>query len=68
MPALQRSDALALDLPFMDDAHREFVELLAAVASSPDDTLPAAWQTAARAARTRRPPPARGTPSAPELA
>lgn len=45
MPALQWSDALALDLPFMDDTHREFVELLAAVAASPDDTLLAAWQT-----------------------
>ena len=29
MAALEWSDALALDLPLMDDTHREFVDLLA---------------------------------------
>ena len=44
MPSLQWSDALALDLPLMDDTHREFVELLARVEASDDATLLAAWQ------------------------
>jgi len=44
MPNLVWSDALALDLPEMDDTHREFVDLLAQVESSPDDALMATWQ------------------------
>ncbi len=42
-PLLQWSDALALDLPLMDDTHQEFVDLLAAVVQAPDATLLAAW-------------------------
>ncbi|MBU4506045.1 MAG: hemerythrin [Gammaproteobacteria bacterium] len=42
-PLLEWSDALALDLPFMDDTHREFVDLLALAQSAPDATLPQAW-------------------------
>ena len=41
---LEWSDALSLDLPLMDDTHREFVDLLALAQGSPDDRLPAAWQ------------------------
>lgn len=44
MPSLQWSDALVLDLPLMDDTHREFVELLARVEKAPDTTLLGAWQ------------------------
>lgn len=44
MAALQWSDALALDLPLMDDTHREFVDLLAAVEAADDAALVAAWQ------------------------
>ncbi|KAF1046319.1 hemerythrin domain-containing protein [Xylophilus sp.] len=44
MAALEWSDALALDLPLMDDTHREFVDLLAAVEHAGDVALPAAWQ------------------------
>jgi hemerythrin-like metal-binding protein len=43
MPTLEWSDALALDLPAMDDTHREFVDLLAAVNAAPDDGLLACW-------------------------
>ncbi len=35
MTPLQWSNALALDLPLMNDPHREFVNLLAAVERSP---------------------------------
>lgn len=45
MSHLVWSDALALDLPEMDDTHREFVDLLAQVEAAPDDTLVANWQT-----------------------
>ncbi|MBX9610712.1 MAG: hemerythrin [Burkholderiales bacterium] len=45
MTTLQWSDALALDLPLMDDTHREFVDLLAAVERADDATLVQAWQT-----------------------
>jgi hemerythrin-like metal-binding protein len=45
MPQLQWSDTLALDLPVMDDTHREFVDLLAAVETAGDDTLLAHWRT-----------------------
>jgi hemerythrin-like metal-binding protein len=44
-PLLAWSDALALDLPFMDDTHREFVDLLANVVKAPDATLLEEWQT-----------------------
>ncbi len=44
MPQLEWSDALALDLPAMDDTHREFVDLLARVASADDGALLAHWQ------------------------
>lgn len=44
MACLEWSDALSLDLPLMDDTHREFVDLLALVQCSPDDRLLAAWQ------------------------
>lgn len=44
MAALEWSDALALDQPLMDDTHREFVELLAAVEAADDAALVAAWQ------------------------
>jgi len=43
MPTLQWSDNFELDLPAMDDTHREFVDLLAAVEAAPDDTLLARW-------------------------
>ncbi len=44
MASLQWSDALLLDLPLMDDTHREFVELLARVEAAPDAGLLDAWQ------------------------
>lgn len=44
MTTLQWSEALALDVPAMDDTHREFVDLLANVEQAADDTrLLAAW-------------------------
>lgn len=43
MPALPWSEGLALGLPFMDDTHKEFVELLARAEASDDASLPAAW-------------------------
>lgn len=43
-PLLEWSDALALDLPLLDDIHREFVDLLDAVAQAGDAALRAAWQ------------------------
>ena len=45
MPTLEWSDALALDLPVMDDTHREFVELLAQVEAASDETLLPLWRT-----------------------
>ncbi len=45
MPKLEWSDALALDLPGMDDTHREFVDLLARVEAAPDEGLLAHWHT-----------------------
>jgi hemerythrin-like metal-binding protein len=45
MPNLEWSDALALDLPAMDDTHREFVDLLAQVETASDETLLAHWRT-----------------------
>lgn len=44
MAVLEWSQALALDLPLMDDTHREFVDLLAAVQAADDAALVAAWQ------------------------
>ena len=43
MPILEWSDALSLDLPLMDDTHREFVILLAAVSTAADAQLVIAW-------------------------
>lgn len=43
MSTLEWSQALALELPAMDDTHREFVELLAAVARADDASLQSAW-------------------------
>jgi hemerythrin-like metal-binding protein len=43
MSHLRWSDALSLDLPLMDATHREFVDLLAAVADAPDGDVVAAW-------------------------
>jgi hemerythrin-like metal-binding protein len=43
MTVLEWSDALSLDLPLMDDTHREFVDLLAAAAQADDRDLLAAW-------------------------
>ena len=44
MSTLQWSDALALDLPLMDDTHREFVDLLAIVVNATDADLLPAWK------------------------
>ncbi|KZT15862.1 hemerythrin [Acidovorax sp. GW101-3H11] len=44
MAQLEWSDALNLDLPLMDDTHREFVDLLAVVAQADDAHLQPAWQ------------------------
>ncbi|MEQ1684416.1 MAG: hemerythrin domain-containing protein [Burkholderiaceae bacterium] len=44
MNRLEWSDALALDLPQMDDTHREFVALLAAVQDAHDVQLAGAWR------------------------
>jgi len=43
MSALQWSEALALDLPAMDQTHIEFVELLSAVEQAGDAQLLPAW-------------------------
>lgn len=45
MQVLEWSDALSLDLPLMDDTHREFVDLLAAVARAGDEALCRDWDT-----------------------
>jgi hemerythrin-like metal-binding protein len=45
MALLEWSDALSLDLPIMDDNHREFVDLLLAVNQASDGDLLTAWQT-----------------------
>ena len=44
MPRLEWSEALSLDLPLMDDTHREFVDLLAAVEAAADDAVIPAWR------------------------
>ena len=43
MANLEWSDALALNLPAMDDTHQEFVELLAKVENAPDAKLLEQW-------------------------
>jgi hemerythrin-like metal-binding protein len=45
MSTLQWSESLSLGLPFMDDTHHEFVDLLAIVANASDDDLLATWKT-----------------------
>lgn len=45
MPQLEWSDALALEMPAMDETHREFVDLLAQVDAAPDDGLLAQWRS-----------------------
>ena len=44
MSTLIWSDSLALGLPFMDDTHHEFVDLLATVVNAADADLAPAWQ------------------------
>ena len=44
MPQLLWSEALELGLPFMDDTHQEFVDLLARCEAAEDAVLPAVWQ------------------------
>ena len=44
MASLEWSPALALDMACMDDTHREFVDLLAAVDAADDAAVPAPWQ------------------------
>lgn len=44
MNTLEWSDALSLDLPQMDDTHREFVDQLAVVQAAPDTQLAGAWR------------------------
>jgi hemerythrin-like metal-binding protein len=44
MAALEWSDALALDLPLMDETHEEFVALLALVEGAADAQLLQRWQ------------------------
>lgn len=43
MPSLQWSEALSLDLPIMDDTHKEFVDMLASVEQTPDTGLTGLW-------------------------
>jgi hemerythrin-like metal-binding protein len=44
MTTLQWSDSFTLDIPFMDDTHREFIDLLATVVTAPDAELLPAWK------------------------
>ncbi len=44
MATLEWSDALALELPLMDETHQEFVDLLAVAEGAGDACLLAAWQ------------------------
>lgn len=44
MSTLQWSESLALGLPFMDETHQEFVDLLATVVNASDDDLLKSWQ------------------------
>ena len=43
MPTLDWSDQLLLELPAMDDTHREFVDLLAQVEQANDDSVLTRW-------------------------
>lgn len=45
MPSLEWTDALSLDLPLMDDTHREFVDLLAQLEAARDEAVLDTWQT-----------------------
>lgn len=45
MAQLEWSDALTLDLPLMDETHREFVDLLSAVDRADDAQLASTWAT-----------------------
>ena len=45
MAFLEWSDALSLDLPIMDDTHREFVDLLGAVEEADEVQLLDRWDT-----------------------
>ena len=44
MTELRWSDAMSLDLPAMDETHREFVALLGVVSDATDADLVAAWE------------------------
>ena len=44
MAALDRSEALSLELPFMDRAREEFMDLLTLVDKADNARLPSAWQ------------------------
>ena len=44
MPTLPWTDALSLNLPLVDDPHRDFVHVLAAVEAMGDAALPDAWR------------------------
>lgn len=44
-PTLEWSEALQLELPQMDDTHREFVDLLATVQAADDTELLTHWNT-----------------------
>jgi hemerythrin-like metal-binding protein len=44
MLTLQWTDSLMLDLPQMDDTHKEFVALLDQVVNAPDEALLPRWQ------------------------
>ena len=44
-PTLEWSEALQLELPQMDDTHREFVELLATAQAAADTELLTHWET-----------------------
>lgn len=46
MPNLEWSDARALDLPAMNDTHREVAELLAPVENAAVHALQARWRSA----------------------
>jgi hemerythrin-like metal-binding protein len=45
MLTLQWTDSLLLDLPQMDDTHKEFVALLDQVVNAPDESLLPLWHT-----------------------
>jgi hemerythrin-like metal-binding protein len=44
MPELQWSDSYTMDLPVMDDTHREFMDLLAKVVRATDAQLMPLWE------------------------